>query len=52
MRHSASAEIRNITVGNHEERMAKMQDPELRQALRDEFDEGIMPVGITPGLEE
>ena len=40
---------RNVTLGNHEERMAKMQDPELRQALRDEFDQGIMPIGMTPG---
>ena len=40
---------RNVTVGNHEERIAAMQNPEFRQILRDEHEQGVLPRGILPG---
>jgi len=40
---------RNVTVGNHEERIAAMQNPEFRQVLKDEFEQGVLPSGILPG---
>ena len=35
---------RQVTIGTREERMAKMRDPEPRQALRDEYDAGNGPI--------
>ncbi len=35
---------RQVTIGTREERMAKMRDPEQRQALRDEYDAGDGPI--------
>ena len=35
---------RQVTIGTREERMAKMRDPEQRQALRDEYDAGNGPI--------
>ena len=35
---------REVTLGTREVRMAKMRDPEIRQALRDEFDAGHGPI--------
>ena len=35
---------REVTIGTREERMAKMREPEQRQALRDEYDAGDGPI--------
>ncbi len=40
---------RNVTLGNHDERIAAMMNPEFRQILRDEYDQGRVPMGILPG---
>ena len=40
---------RNVTLGNHEERIAAMQNPEFRQILKDEYEQGLLPRGILPG---
>ena len=40
---------RNVTLGDHEERIAAMQNPEFRQILKDEYEQGLLPRGILPG---
>ena len=40
---------RNVTLGTPEERKGKMQDPELRAALKQEWDNGILPETIIDG---
>ena len=41
----ASPGWREVTLGTSEERRAKMQDPELRRAMRAEWDAGMLPDG-------
>ena len=40
---------REVTLGTPAERKAKMQNPEVREALRTEWDAGIRPHRIIPG---
>ena len=40
---------REVTLGTKEERKAKMQDPEMRRRLKEEWDSGTRPVQVTPG---
>ena len=40
---------REVTLGTPAERKEKMQNPELRRRLREEWDAGIRPEGIMPG---
>lgn len=40
---------RTVTLGNHDERMAAMQDPENRRVLREEYEKGFLPQGVHPG---
>ena len=42
---------RNVTIGDVETRMRKMQDPELRQAVRDDYDHGSAPFVSGPIAE-
>ena len=45
----STAGWRNVTLGNHEERIAAMQNPEFRQILRDDHEKGNLPKGVLPG---
>ena len=40
---------REVTMGTPEERKAKMQNPDLRSKLREEWDAGILPENIIEG---
>jgi N-acyl-D-amino-acid deacylase len=42
---------REVTLGSVEERMRKMQDPAMREALRHDYDHGRMPVATGPVRE-
>lgn len=39
---------RDVTLGTKEERKAKMQDPEMRLRLKEEWDSGIRPTQVSP----
>ena len=39
---------REVTLGSVEERMRKMQDPAMREALRHDYDHGRMPIATGP----
>ena len=39
---------REVTLGTIEEKMAKMQLPKNREALRDDYDNGRMPIATGP----
>jgi N-acyl-D-aspartate/D-glutamate deacylase len=40
---------REVTLGTKAERKAKMQDPAMRQRLKEEWDAGIRPTTVVPG---
>ena len=40
---------RDVTLGTKDERKAKMQDPEMRRRLKEEWDSGIRPTTVVPG---
>ncbi|MGA9011336.1 MAG: Rieske 2Fe-2S domain-containing protein, partial [Acetobacteraceae bacterium] len=40
---------REVTLGTKDERKAKMQDPEMRRRLKEEWDAGIRPTTVVPG---
>ena len=40
---------RDVTLGTKEQRKAKMQDPEMRRRLKEEWDSGIRPTTVVPG---
>jgi N-acyl-D-aspartate/D-glutamate deacylase len=40
---------REVTVGTRQERKAKMEDPEMRRRLREEWDSGTRPTAVVPG---
>ena len=40
---------RDVTLGTKDERKAKMQDPEMRRRLKEEWDAGIRPTTVVPG---
>ena len=40
---------REVTLGTKDERKAKMQDPEMRRRLKEEWDGGIRPTTVVPG---
>ncbi len=40
---------REVTLGTKEERKAKMQDPEMRRRLKEEWDAGIRPTTVVAG---
>ena len=40
---------REVTLGNHDERKAKMEDPEMRRRLREEWDSGTRPTLVVQG---
>ena len=40
---------REVTLGTKEERKAKMQDPEMRRKLKEEWDSGTRPTQVSPG---
>jgi len=40
---------RDVTLGTKAERKAKMQDPEMRRRLKEEWDAGIRPTTVVPG---
>jgi len=40
---------REVTLGTKEERKAKMQDPEMRRRLKNEWDSGTRPTLVIPG---
>ena len=40
---------REVTLGTKDERKAKMQDPEIRRKLKEEWDSGIRPTQVSPG---
>ena len=40
---------REVTLGNKAVRKAKMQDPEMRRQLKEEWDSGIRPTQVVPG---
>ena len=44
-----TAAWREVTLGTKEERKAKMQDPEMRRRLKEEWDSGTRPTQVTPG---
>ena len=44
-----TAAWREVTLGTRRERKAKMEDPEMRRALREEWDSGTRPVLVVPG---
>ncbi|HJU20099.1 MAG TPA: amidohydrolase family protein [Stellaceae bacterium] len=39
---------RDVTLGTKDERKAKMQDPEMRRRLKEEWDAGIRPTTVVP----
>ena len=39
---------REVTLGSVEERKAKMENPEMREALRAEWDSGLRPTAVIP----
>ena len=40
---------REVTLGTHDERKAKMEDPEMRRMLREEWDSGTRPISVIAG---
>ena len=44
-----TAAWRDVTLGNKAERKAKMQDPEMRRRLKEEWDSDIRPTTVIPG---
>ena len=40
---------RDVTLGSKAERKAKMQDPEMRRRLKEEWDAGVRPTTVVPG---
>jgi N-acyl-D-aspartate/D-glutamate deacylase/nitrite reductase/ring-hydroxylating ferredoxin subunit len=40
---------REVTLGTKDERKAKMQDPEMRRRLKEEWDSGIRPTQVAQG---
>jgi N-acyl-D-aspartate/D-glutamate deacylase/nitrite reductase/ring-hydroxylating ferredoxin subunit len=40
---------RDVTLGSKDERKAKMQDPEMRRRLKEEWDSGTRPTTVVPG---
>ncbi len=40
---------REVTLGTHNERKAKMEDPEMRRMLREEWDSGTRPISVIAG---
>ncbi len=40
---------RDVTLGTKDERKAKMQDPEVRRRLKEEWDSGTRPTQVIPG---
>ena len=40
---------REVTLGTHDERKAKMEDPEMRRKLREEWDSGTRPISVIAG---
>ena len=40
---------REVTLGTHGERKAKMEDPEMRRMLREEWDSGTRPISVIAG---
>ena len=40
---------REVTLGTHDERKAKMEDPEMRLMLREEWDSGTRPISVIAG---
>jgi N-acyl-D-aspartate/D-glutamate deacylase len=40
---------RDVTLGSKSERKAKMQDPEMRRRLKEEWDSGNRPTTVVPG---
>ena len=40
---------RDVTLGTKDERKAKMQDPEMRRRLKEEWDSGKRPTTVVPG---
>ena len=40
---------RDVTLGTKDERKAKMEDPEMRRRLKEEWDSGIRPTQVIPG---
>ena len=44
-----TAAWREVTLGTRAERKAKMQDPEMRRKLKEEWDSGTRPVQVSPG---
>ena len=40
---------REVTLGTHDERKAKMEDPEMRRKLREEWDAGTRPTIVIAG---
>ena len=40
---------REVTLGTHSERKAKMEDPEMRRKLREEWDSGTRPTSVIAG---
>ena len=40
---------REVTLGTKDQRKAKMQDPEMRRRLKEEWDAGIRPTTVVPG---
>jgi N-acyl-D-aspartate/D-glutamate deacylase len=44
-----TAAWREVTLGTKDERKAKMQDPEIRRRLKEEWDAGIRPTQVAQG---
>ena len=44
-----TAAWRDVTLGTKEERKAKMQDPQMRRRLKEEWDGGTRPTTVVPG---
>ena len=40
---------RDVTLGTKDERKAKMEDPEMRRRLKEEWDSGTRPTQVIPG---
>jgi N-acyl-D-aspartate/D-glutamate deacylase len=40
---------RDVTLGTKAEKKAKMQDPAMRQRLKEEWDSGVRPTTVVPG---
>src|ERR1700704_3303957 len=40
---------REVTLGTKDQRKIKMQDPEMRRRLKEEWDSGIRPTTVVPG---